>query len=280
MLYRLTGGLVDAGESPRVLQRRELAARVAAPLSGSTRVIVVLTRGKGGIGKTTMSMLLGQTLAGGRTDRTAAIDVTPDQGTLRQRCRAGSRATVGDAAAAAADGPVDNVAELAGLVARDPSRLDVIGSDPDSEYELDATGYARLLGLLRRYYDLVVADAGTNLDYVAGIGLLDSADAAVVVSGVADDETTMAEATLTRLRQRGYPRLADSATVAVRLPPAGSSGSADLERYFAERAGAAVRIPWDRHLEAGQPITVDRMRPETRQAAVTMTAHVVDTLAR
>ena len=47
--------------------------------------VVVITSGKGGVGKTTTTLGLGSALAMVRADRVIAVDANPDRGTLAER---------------------------------------------------------------------------------------------------------------------------------------------------------------------------------------------------
>ncbi|MDR0358300.1 MAG: AAA family ATPase, partial [bacterium] len=67
------------------VRRQQLEARARRPVATS-RTIAVLSR-KGGIGKTTTTVMLGHQLASIRDDRVVAIDANPDAGTLADRVR-------------------------------------------------------------------------------------------------------------------------------------------------------------------------------------------------
>lgn len=67
------------------LRERELTARVKAPVSGCRRIAVVSR--KGGVGKTTTTLMLGHTFASLRGDRVIALDGNPDAGSLGYRVR-------------------------------------------------------------------------------------------------------------------------------------------------------------------------------------------------
>lgn len=83
LLYEMTGGLVNLGPSAADIERRELIGRVKAPVHDCRR-IAVLSR-KGGVGKTTTTLMLGHTFASHRGDRVIALDGNPDAGSLGYR---------------------------------------------------------------------------------------------------------------------------------------------------------------------------------------------------
>ena len=80
-LYFLSLKTINLGDNLRVRERKAVDARIAANLGGGARFVPVLTR-KGGVGKTTVTTLLGMEMALAREDRVIAIDANPDRGTV------------------------------------------------------------------------------------------------------------------------------------------------------------------------------------------------------
>jgi Mrp family chromosome partitioning ATPase len=72
------------GDSRAVRERKALDRRISHPFDQGSRFVPVLTR-KGGVGKTTVTTLLGMALAEVRDDRVLGIDANPDRGTLAER---------------------------------------------------------------------------------------------------------------------------------------------------------------------------------------------------
>lgn len=73
------------GPGAAELRDRELIARVKASVAGCRRIAVVSR--KGGVGKTTTTLMLGHTFASYRGDRVIALDGIPDAGSLGYRVR-------------------------------------------------------------------------------------------------------------------------------------------------------------------------------------------------
>ena len=94
-MYSISGHRINLGDGKRARARKELDRRIAAPLSGGARFVPVLSR-KGGVGKTTVTTLLGMALADARDDRIIAVDANPDRGTLAERISRTSGKTVRD----------------------------------------------------------------------------------------------------------------------------------------------------------------------------------------
>ncbi|HZD38619.1 MAG TPA: AAA family ATPase, partial [Actinomycetes bacterium] len=92
IVFWLSGGRVNLGPSPTELAERELIARAKTPVPGC-RSIAVISR-KGGVGKTTTTLMLGHTFASLRGDRVVALDGNPDAGSLGYRVRRETAATI------------------------------------------------------------------------------------------------------------------------------------------------------------------------------------------
>jgi MinD-like ATPase involved in chromosome partitioning or flagellar assembly len=280
LVYRVTGGAVNPGESGAVLQRRALEQRVAAPVGTRARFVPVLTR-KGGVGKTTVTTLLGMTMATLREDRVVAVDANPDRGTLAERLPRRSPFTVRDVVGRAPQ--IRTFADISDLVSRDGSRLDVLASDTDPA-TAEAFGeddYKVVADVVARHYSIVLTDCGTGMVHSVMRGTLDLADSLVLVSGSSVDEARLASETLTWLEAHGYGDLVRDAVVALNsaTPSASALDVDEVRRHFETRCRVVVRLPYDPHLAEGASIRLEDLRPETRAAALELAAHVVDGLA-
>jgi MinD-like ATPase involved in chromosome partitioning or flagellar assembly len=279
-VYRATGGTVHPGDSRAVRQRLQLEQRVAAPLGSRARFVPVLTR-KGGVGKTTVTTLLGMTMATLREDRVVAVDANPDRGTLAERVPRRSPYTVRDVVQRAAQ--IQTFADVSGLVSRDPTRLDVLASDTDPA-TAEAFGeddYKLVADVVARHYSIVLTDCGTGMVHSVMRGTLNLADSLVLVSGASVDEARLASETLTWLEAHGYEELVEDAVVALNgaTPNSAALDIDEVRRHFETRCRVVVRLPYDPHLAEGAAIRLDDLRPETRLAALEISAHVVDGLA-
>jgi len=279
LVHRLTGGAVNPGEPPEVRRRRELEERVRAELGRNARFVPVLTR-KGGVGKTTVTTLLGMTMADLRRDRVVAVDANPDRGTLAERVPFRSGHTVRDVVNQA--NRIETFADLSQLVSRDTTRLDVLASDTDPA-TAEAFGeddYKTVAAVLARHYSVVLTDCGTGMVHSVMRGTLDLADRMVLVSGVSVDEARLASETLTWLEAHGYGELVRTAVVALNAatPEAAGLDVDAVREHFESRCHVVVRLPYDAHLAEGAEIDPGRLTPATAQAALELAAHVVDGL--
>jgi len=279
LVYGATLHLVNLGDSRPVRARKALDGRIARPVDGGPRFVPVLSR-KGGVGKTTITTLLGMALADVRTDRVLAIDANPDRGTLADRVTKQTRSTVRDIVLHAPD--LAAFDELSSHLSRDVTGLDVAASDADPllAEAFDEDGYNVVADVVAPHYGVVVTDSGTGVVHSVMRATLQRADAVVVVSGGSIDEARLASETLTWLEANNYGHLVTNAVVALNASTQGTDLDKlhDIEEHFRSRVRAVVRIPYDPELAAGSIVRYEALRPFTRESARELAAVVVDGL--
>ena len=276
-VYEMSFHLVNLGDSRAVRDRKEMDARIGIPFEQGTKYVPILTR-KGGVGKTTVTTLLGMAMASVREDRVLGIDANPDRGTLAERVPRASGATVRDVVKLAAE--IQSFTDFAGLVSRDKTRLHILASDTDPllSEAFDENDYNVVADQAGRFYSVVLTDCGTGVVHSVMRPTLERANGLVVVSGGSVDEARLASETLTWLEANGYGDLAKNAVVALNTGTQGTNVVKldEIERHFASRARAVVRIPYDPFLAAGSVIDWSRLSPYTRAAARELAALVVE----
>jgi MinD-like ATPase involved in chromosome partitioning or flagellar assembly len=275
-VFVASGHLINVGESPAELHRRELITRVNQPLRGCYKIAMLSL--KGGVGKTTTTTTLGSTFASLRGDRVIAVDANPDRGTLSQKIPLETTATVRHLLRDA--DRIHRYSDIRAYTSQGPSRLEVLASeqDPAVSEAFSEDDYRRTIALLEHFYNIVLTDCGTGLMHSAMKGVLDLADALVVVSSGSVDGARSASATLDWLDVHGYRDLV-SRSVAVINSVRPRAGSVDLDKlgqHFGARCRAVVRIPFDAHLEEGAEIELDRLSADTRLALLELAATVAD----
>lgn len=276
MVYVLSRGLINPGESPAELRERELVARLNRPL-GNAHKIAMLSL-KGGVGKTTVTATLGATFAAHRGDRVVAVDANPDRGTLSQKIPLETTATVRHLLRDS--GRVRRYSDVRAYTSQGASRLEVLASeqDPAVSEAFSEDDYRRAVDLLEHFYNLVLTDCGTGLMHSAMYGVLGVADQLVIVSSGSIDGARSASATLDWLDAHGYTALVGNAVVVINSVFR-RAGGVDLDRvaeHFAGRCRAVVRVPFDPHLEEGTEIDLDRLEAPTRTALLELAAAVAD----
>ncbi|WP_347401144.1 MinD/ParA family ATP-binding protein [Microbacterium esteraromaticum] len=279
LLYTLSGGRINVGDSRKARERKQLNARISAQMPGTARFVPVLSR-KGGVGKTTVTALLGMALADARDDRVIAVDANPDRGTLAERVVGGHTKSVRDLVRAQHD--IRGYHDISALVARDHTRLDVLASDADPRVS-EAFGdsdYRDVATVAAQYYSLVLTDSGTGIVHAVMGATLDLADQLVIVSGLSVDEARLASETLTWLETNGHADLARRAIVVLNqsTPGAPLVRLSELESHFSTRAAHVLRIPYDPQIAGGGPIDFGSLQPATRQAAREVAAVLVEGL--
>jgi MinD-like ATPase involved in chromosome partitioning or flagellar assembly len=271
--------LINLGDSPKVKARKAMDARIGAALEGGTKFIPVLTR-KGGVGKTTVSTLLGMALAQVREDRVIAIDANPDRGTLAERVSKSTRFTVRDVVNRAAS--IDGFAEFSNMVSRDETRLDVLASDADPMLSeaFNEGDYNVVADMAARYYSLVITDCGTGIVHSVMRPTLQRANTLVIVSGGSVDEARLASETLTWLEANGFGELVRNSVVALNTATQATLlvKLDEIEQHFRTRVRSVVRIPYDPALAAGSVIKFNELNKLTRDAARELASEVVGSI--
>jgi len=277
-LYRITGGLVRAPQSAAERRRRDLIMRARTPVAAGHHRIAVLSL-KGGVGKTTTTVGLGATLASLRGDRIIAVDANPDRGTLSDKLRLETAATVRDLLNEADQ--IQRYADVRAYTTQAVSGLEVLASDRDPTVSVafGAQDYEDVARILGHYYSVCVTDCGTGLLHSAMAGVLRLADQIVLVSSPSVDGARSASATLDWLAAHQYGDLVRGAVVVISAIRPRSKSAVDLarlEQHFAARCRAVVRIPYDAHLSEGAEVELGQLSRATADAYLVLAAEVGD----
>ena len=275
-LYLATFKLLNVGESAKVNHHNSLVARVARPLPGCYRIALLSL--KGGVGKTTITATLGATFASMRGDRVVAVDANPDRGTLSQKVPLETPATVRHLLRDAEG--IATYSDVRSYTSQGPSRLEVLASesDPAVSEAFSSDDYKRALEVLERFYSLVLTDCGTGMLHSAMSAVLEKADVLVVISSGSVDGARSAAATLDWLDAHGHQDMVRN-SIAVINAVRPRSGKVDLKKvvdHFARRCRAVKQVPFDPHLEEGAEISLERLKPQTREALLELAAAVAD----
>ncbi len=280
-VYRATGGLLRFGESAAEMRRRDLINRVRTPVAGGHHRVAVLSL-KGGVGKTTTTVGLGATLATLRGDRVIAVDANPDRGTLSDKVRLETSATIRDLLNER--GQVGRYADVRAFTSQAPSRLEVLASDRDPAVSVafGADDYSDVAQVLEHFYSISITDCGTGLLHSAMAGVLSLADQIILVSSPSVDGARSASATLDWLEAHNCGDLVRNGVVVLSAIRPKSKSTVDIDRlehHFAARCRAVARIPYDPHLEEGAEIELELLGSDTAEAYLALAAVVGDGLA-
>jgi MinD-like ATPase involved in chromosome partitioning or flagellar assembly len=280
-LYRASGGIIRVGDSAANLRRRDLINRVRTPVAGGHHRVAVMSL-KGGVGKTTTVVGLGATLATLRGDRVIAMDANPDRGTLSDKVRLETSATVRDLLNERVQ--VTRYADVRAFTSQASSRLEILASDrdPGVSVAFSADDYRAVSRVLEHYYSICITDCGTGLLHSAMSGILELADHIILVSSPSVDGARSASATLDWLEAHDYAGLVRNAVVVLSTIRPRSKSTVDLDRleqHFAARCRAVIRVPYDPHLEEGAEVELEMISSETADAYLQLAALVGDGFA-
>ncbi|MDT5069313.1 MAG: hypothetical protein QOK02_5468 [Mycobacterium sp.] len=275
-VYYASGTLINLGEGSKAIKRKSLTAQVDRPLRGCYRIALLSL--KGGVGKTTITATLGATFASIRGDRVIAVDANPDRGTLSQKVPLETPLTVRHLLRDAEG--IESYSDVRSYTSQGPSRLEVLASesDPAVSEAFSSDDYARTLEVLERFYSLVLTDCGTGMLHSAMSAVLSKADVLIVISSGSVDGARSASATLDWLDAHGYQQLVRNSIAVINAvrPRSGKVDMTKVEDHFSRRCRAVQRVPFDSHLEEGAEISLDRLKPETRDALIELAAMVAN----
>lgn len=278
LLFQVTGGILNPGPSATDRERRELVARVKRPVAGCRRIAIVSR--KGGVGKTTTTLMLGHTFASLRGDRVIALDGNPDAGSLAYRVRRETTNTITGLLEHREQ--INRYADIRAYTSQAPTRLEIVAADDDPRITdaLVEQDFHTAVELLEVHYNLVCLDTGTGVLESAAKGILQLADQIVVVTAPALDSARTASSTLDWLDRNGHADLVQGAVAVVNAVRPRSQLELDrVVEHFAARCREVVRVPWDPHLEAGAESTLQQLRDTTRNAYLRLAAAVADDFA-
>ncbi|WP_243719099.1 AAA family ATPase [Actinomadura sp. KC06] len=280
-VYKATAGNIHPGESQGDVRRKDLIARARTMVAGGHHRVAVMSL-KGGVGKTTTTTGLGSMLGSLRGDTVIAVDANPDRGTLSDKVRLETAATVRDLLNNR--DRIQRYADVRAFTSQNNARLEVLASDRDPAVSeaFSADDYAAVAVVLEQYYSICITDCGTGLLHSAMAGVLSLADQLVLVSSPSVDGARSASATLDWLEAHDHGHLVRNGVVVLSMVRNRTRSQVDLDKlqaHFESRCRAVVRIPYDDHLEEGAEVELEQLAPATREAYLTLAAVVGDGFA-
>jgi putative peptide zinc metalloprotease protein len=197
----LSFGAIKPGPGRSERRQRELIATAGTPIATCRRVAIVSR--KGGIGKTTTTLMLGHTFALHRRDRVVALDANPDAGSLAYRVHRETEATVTQLLRASER--LRRYSDMRSFTNQSSTRLEVLASDDDPTISvaLGEPEYRQVLHVLEHHYNLILMDTGTGILDSATQGILRMADQIVVCAAPGIDASRASSLTLDWLDEHG-----------------------------------------------------------------------------
>lgn len=222
----------------------QLCAMIAEPRLRRCVTIAVVSP-KGGVGKTTITSLLGTLLSLLRRDRIVAVDTNPDYGSLG-RVLAPSNQTFVDDLLRRLDQPNLTLTELDAQLGRAVHGLMVLPAptDPERMAKLDEAAYTKVVTRLKEYVGIVVLDCGTGLQEPAARAAIKAADQLLLVTDEQPAAASLVAEAGTLLVRSGLP----ITLVVNKMPAGGSILNVDLLGSYIPQARGLVQVP--RELDA------------------------------
>jgi|HubBroStandDraft_1064217.scaffolds.fasta_scaffold03178_3 MinD-like ATPase involved in chromosome partitioning or flagellar assembly len=220
----------------------QLDARITEPRLMHCATIAVVSP-KGGVGKTTVTALLGTLFSLLRRDPIVAVDTNPDFGSLGRVLTPDQNWFVDDLARLVLEDDELSLTSLDSLLGRAVHGLLVVPSptDPDRMTALDEEAYRRVITRLKDFFSLVLLDCGTGLQDPALSAAIAAADQVVLLTDAQPATASLVAESTELLHQWGRP-----ITVVVnRMPLKGAKLDVGrLSRYLPAARGLVV-VPDD-----------------------------------
>jgi len=263
---------------------RELAI-LRRELSGPK--VLAFANPKGGVHKTTATVLAAATIGGARGRGVLAWDDNELRGTLG--LRAGSARHARTIRHLLRDlvqlenAPIYEMAERVDDYLRHASdgTYDVLAGEenPRFAHRLDQYTVRRVLELLCRTHDIVCVDTGNNVESANWQTVLRACHQLVITTVPREDAAFTADWMIDLLHEIGLGELANNAvTILSCATPGQPPLLEELRRHFAQRTRVVVTVPFDPSLETGSSIDYGLLQPNTKRAWLTAAAAMMSQL--
>ena len=207
--------------------------------------VVAMVSPKGGVGKTTSTLLVGNLLATHLRMRVIAVDANPDFGTLAALAPDRVRTERSLADLMADLERVHTAAELLPYVSKLPSGLHVLGAPTDAKLMagFGPDSYGELIAFLAIFYEAILLDLGTGITDPLARFAVERSDQLVVVT---TPDWVASQTVLGALGHLAHER----ATLVLNQARAkNAADSRRIEAHFRRhRLHRSVRIPYDEQL--------------------------------
>ncbi|MEU7420644.1 AAA family ATPase [Streptomyces antibioticus] len=271
-LRRLTAA---AGQD--VVEQTHFAQELQQPVT--TGRVIAVTSIRGGVGKSTVSALLGRTFNHYRHDPVLTLEADAALGTLPVRMGANTvRWSCADLARILT--PSMQLTDVTGYLVpvTDGGWLLPAGQGRVGA-PLDTHTYLTVTTALRRYFAVTVVDCETLPGEVARTAM-DTAHARVVVAPMTAEGVHGTRQVLDWLGRLPHSALASTVVVLSAASPDTTLDAKTAAAHLREPGVPVVPLPYDRHLAQGGPMHTAMLGRATRDAAVRLAAEVMQSAVR
>lgn len=258
--------------SQDVAERTAVARELQQPVT--TGRVVAVTSIRGGVGKSTVSALLGRTLNHYRHDPVLTLEADAALGTLPVRMGAEAvRWTCADLASVLH--PSMQLTDVTGYLVPVPDGGWLLpASRGQVGPPLDMTSYRKATLALRRYFAVTVVDCETLPGEVARTAM-DTAHARVVVAPATAEGVNATRQVLDWLAGLPHSALATTVVALVSGTPDMLLDGKTAAGHLKEAGVTVVPVPYDRHLAGGGPIRTELLAHATQQAVLRLAAEAM-----
>jgi MinD-like ATPase involved in chromosome partitioning or flagellar assembly len=247
--------------------------------------VIAFANPKGGVHKTTATVLAAATIGGARGRGVVAWDDNELRGTLGLRAGSARHAkTIRHLVTELSEVELYTGAALRERIddflrhASDGS-YDVLAGeeDPRFSWRLDPPTVRRVLDLLTRTHELICVDTGNNVESGNWRTIMEAADQLVITSVPREDSAFSADWMMDVLVELGREDLVAGAVTLVSMTtPNPGPMQTDLVRHFKTRNRAVCVVPYDPVLEQGGWIDHTVLAPATREAWLEAAAVIME----
>jgi MinD-like ATPase involved in chromosome partitioning or flagellar assembly len=247
--------------------------------------VIAFANPKGGVHKTTATVLAAATIGGARGRGVVAWDDNELRGTLGLRAGSARHAkTIRHLVTELSEVELHTGAALRERMddflrhASDGS-YDVLAGeeDPRFSWRLDPPTVRRVLDLLTRTHEVICVDTGNNVESGNWRTIMEAADQLVITSVPREDSAFSADWMMDVLIELGREDLVNGAVTLVSMTtPNPGPMQTDLVRHFKTRNRAVCVVPYDPVLEQGGWIDHTVLAPATREAWLEAAAVIME----
>lgn len=244
---------------------------ILAPIDSPRRISVVGL--KGGVGKTTLSILMAKSMARARKRPVLLLDSDTTYGSLMLRTGVVPVASAHDVAQMGDPGALS---VLSSVISRTEEDVWVLptGRSPQQSAEFDDTTYVGAMRAVFRHFPITITDSGTGMAGPLMDRIITASHSLVIATSPSLDGVLASHNALQWLGSLGYHDLLNRTIVAISNVSTTQPqiDIAETRARFAPLCRAVITVPADPHLAPGSLLEYDKLDAQTQRAASDLAA--------